>query len=110
MPSNKRRTNRHRSRRNKSIRRGGAVAFAADAATVESEKSDIHPEGGSTFSNTSTQMGGTKRKRGAKRKRGGSGFAAAISQALVPFGLLGAQQMYGRRRSSSRKTKKAFKW
>ena len=53
---------------------------------------------------TRNMKGGSRRKRG---KRGGY-WGNVIGQALVPFGLLGAQQTYGKRKhhSSAHKTHK----
>ena len=53
---------------------------------------------------TRNMKGGSRRKRS---KRGGY-WGNVIGQALVPFGLLGAQQTYGKRKqySSARKTHK----
>lgn len=43
-----------------------------------------------------------------KRKRGGL-FGAVVDQAIVPFGVLALQQSYGRKRSSSKGSKKYYK-
>jgi hypothetical protein len=40
---------------------------------------------------------------GSRRKRGGF-WGEIINQAVVPFGILGLQQTYGRKRSGGRKT------
>jgi hypothetical protein len=60
------------------------------------------------FDKAYMKPGMTGGKRGKKRRGGNLG--SIISQAVVPFALLGAQNMYSRRRSSgkggSRKTKK----
>ena len=42
---------------------------------------------------------------GSRRKRGGF-FGEVINQAIVPFGILGLQQTYGRKRSGGRKTRR----
>ncbi len=42
---------------------------------------------------------------GKRRKRGGF-LGEVISQAIVPFTLLGAQQTYGKRRGGSRRTRR----
>lgn len=56
---------------------------------------------GSTY-NYAKQQGGRRRR----NKKGGY-WAAVIEQALVPFGLLGLQQTYGRRKRGGKKgTKK----
>jgi len=51
-------------------------------------------------------VGGSRRKRcgGTRKKRGGF-WGQLINQAIVPFGLLGFQQTYGRKKRGG-KTKK----
>jgi hypothetical protein len=53
------------------------------------------------------QVAGSRRKRhgGTRKKRGGF-WGQIINQAIVPFGLLGLQQIYGRRKKGGGKTKK----
>jgi hypothetical protein len=77
-----------------------------NAATAQSN--NLVPIGNINASNPSEMLnlkmgGGAKRRRRrrSKRSRGGS-WGAVLSQGAVPLTLLGAQQMFGRRR----KTKK----
>jgi hypothetical protein len=42
---------------------------------------------------------------GSRRKRGGF-FGEVINQAIVPIGILGLQQTYGKKRSGGRKTRR----
>jgi len=50
-------------------------------------------------------MKGGSRRRGSRGKKGGY-WGNVIGQALVPFGLLAAQQTYGKRKHSNTKTHK----
>jgi len=45
-------------------------------------------------------------KAGRRRHRKGGIFGAVVNQAIVPFGLLGLQQTYRRKRSAKRHTRK----
>jgi hypothetical protein len=60
--------------------------------------SDNIPQG----SNASLQQGGKKRRKGKK----GGYWAAVIQQALVPFGLLGLQHTYARRKGRANNSTK----
>jgi len=46
------------------------------------------------------QSGGKKRRSGKSKKGGFLGIGALLEQAVVPFGLLGLQQSYGKSRRS----------
>lgn len=62
---------------------------------------DNLPQG--STANSVSQQGGRRR-----RKKGGY-WAAVIEQALVPFGLLGLQQTYGRRKRGGKRSRKSHK-
>lgn len=47
------------------------------------------------------QKGGKKRRSGKSKKGGFLGIGALLEQAVVPFGLLGLQQSYGKSRRNS---------
>jgi hypothetical protein len=48
----------------------------------------------------------TLAQRGGSRKKRGGFWGQVINQAVVPFGILGLQQTYGRKRSGGRKTRR----
>lgn len=56
-------------------------------------------------SRASTMSGGRHRRRHRKNRRGGY-LSPAITEAIVPLGLLAAQQTYGRRFNKSRKNRR----
>jgi hypothetical protein len=49
-------------------------------------------------------MKGGRRGKMSRRKRGGF-WGQVVNQAIVPFGILGMQQTYGRKRRGGRKTR-----
>lgn len=69
---------------------------------------EITPISGNPNSNQSAKMRGGKRRtkgrratRGRRTKKGGN-WGNVIGQAMVPFGILGLQQTYGRRRKNNK--------
>jgi len=52
------------------------------------------------------KMGGRRSKKAGKRSKKGGFWGQVLSQAAVPFALLGLQQTMGRRRHSSGKTQR----
>ena len=53
-------------------------------------------------------MSGGRHRRGHRRRHGGS-FGNVVANAVVPLGLLAAQQTYGRKSRKSRKNRKSRK-
>lgn len=53
--------------------------------------------------NVRGSMSGGRRRRHSKRNRRGGSFAPVIADAVVPLGLLAAQQTYGRRRRKTQR-------
>lgn len=49
------------------------------------------------------KAGGRRRKMGGSRKRKGGFWGQVINNAIVPFGILGMQQSYRRKRGGSRR-------
>jgi hypothetical protein len=72
------------------FRNGALIPTVAGAPAV---LQDNVPQG----SHANYQKGGKRRKRIKKSKKGGY-WAAVMQQALVPFGLLGLQHTYARRK------------
>ena len=55
---------------------------------------------------TLAQKAGGKRSGGGKRSKRGGFWGQIINQAVVPFGILGLQQTYRRKRSGGGKTRR----
>ena len=55
---------------------------------------------------TLAQKAGGKRSTSGKRSKKGGFWGQIINQAVVPFGILGLQQTYGRKRSGGGKTRR----
>jgi hypothetical protein len=56
--------------------------------------------------NSLTMSGGRRRRRRSRRHRRGGSFGPVIADAIVPLGLLAAQQTYGRRTKRSRRSRR----
>jgi hypothetical protein len=105
---------RRKSHRHVRKHRGGSYSSASTYGTyvngpVNSQFDRVYgPNGtGGQYTGAQGQNSGIPatlaQRAGSRRKRGGF-FGEVINQAIVPFGILGLQQTYGRKRSGGRKT------
>ena len=121
--------NKHKKSRSRRHRKGGASA--ADPSTYSSASSygmAVNGTGNSQFERVFSQTGpdaqypsnqivgvqgqnlgyspsATIQKAGSRKKKGGF-WGQIINQALVPFGILGMQQTYRRKKHGGKKTRK----
>ena len=82
----------------------GPFASRAGTEYVGAQGQNAQQTGVPTAQNLSLIQSAGKRR---KKSRRGGFFGEVISQAVVPFGLLGLQQTYRKKRSGGKKTRKA---
>jgi len=83
----------------------GPYASRAGSEYVGAQGQWSQQPGEPTAQNLSLVQSAGKRRKSRKSRRGGF-FGEVINQAIVPFGLLGLQQTYRKKRTGGRKTRR----
>ena len=126
--SSRRKSHRHRHRHGRK-HRGGSSANPSSYSSASTYGMAVNGSGDSQFNRvfgnggnsniitgvqgqnagipaTLAQKAGGKRSTGGKRSKRGGFWGQIINQAIVPFGILGLQQTYRRKRSGGGKTRR----
>jgi hypothetical protein len=110
--------NKKHSVKRKNLKRGGTNYVLNTYGTTDQQYDNVfkqvpgvsnngYPASSNAIRTLSGQVAGSRRKKtGGTRKKHGGFWGQLINQAIVPFGILGLQQTYGRRKKRGGKTKK----